>query len=357
MDANKDTSWLSAVLAPTATMSDAVQVINNASLRFALVVDEHRKILGTVTDGDIRRGLIQQLGMNTPVSEVMNRSPITVNADMRREEMVRLMQEKDILQLPIVDSDRVVVGVEFLQKLSVSQKVENSVVLMAGGFGKRLQPLTETVPKPMLKVGRKPILESIVEQLSESGFNKIYISVFYKASIVQSYFGNGEKWGVDIEYLVEDEPLGTAGALSLLPEDIGPFPILVMNADILTKVEFSHLLAFHKEQECDLTVCVREYDYQVPYGVVEVSENRITSLIEKPIQSVFVNAGIYVIDPRLVRDHSWNGTSDMTDLINKQIQHSRPINVFPIHEYWIDIGLMEEYKRANSEAQKTSDDS
>jgi len=357
MDANKDTSWLSAVLAPTATMSDAVQVINNASLRFALVVDEHRKILGTVTDGDIRRGLIQQLGMNTPVSEVMNRSPITVNSDMRREEMVRLMQEKDILQLPIVDSDRVVVGVEFLQKLSVSQKVENSVVLMAGGFGKRLQPLTETVPKPMLKVGRKPILESIVEQLSESGFNKIYISVFYKAGMVQSYFGNGQKWGVDIEYLVEDEPLGTAGALSLLPEDIDPFPILVMNADILTKVEFWHLLAFHKEQECDLTVCVREYDYQVPYGVVEVSGNRITSLIEKPIQSVFVNAGIYVIDPRLVRDHTWNGTWDMTDLINKQIQDSRPINVFPIHEYWIDIGLMEEYKRANSEAQNISDDS
>jgi len=181
--------------------------------------------------------------------------------------------------------------------------------------------------------------------------------VFYKAGMVQSYFGNGQKWGVDIEYLVEDEPLGTAGALSLLPEDIDPFPILVMNADILTKVEFWHLLAFHKEQECDLTVCVREYDYQVPYGVVEVSGNRITSLIEKPIQSVFVNAGIYVIDPRLVRDHTWNGTWDMTDLINKQIQDSRPINVFPIHEYWIDIGLMEEYKRANSEAQNISDDS
>jgi len=347
------TDWPKAVLAAGATMADAVRVLNDASLRFVLVLDEQGKILGTVTDGDVRRGLIRQLGMNVPISEIMNPAPVAVNLKMKRDDMVKVMQDNDILQLPVIDDSGFVVGVEFLQQLSTSPVVENVAVLMAGGFGKRLQPLTSSIPKPMLKVGSKPILETIVEQLVESGFKKIFISVFYKASMVQQYFGDGNKWGVEINYLIEDRPLGTAGALSLLPDDIGSLPVLVMNGDILTKVDFLHLLAFHKEQDCDLTVCVREYDFQIPYGVVEVADSRIIGLTEKPVQSVFVNAGIYVVKQNLFRARNNEATRDMTDLIERQIEEQRPVNVFPIHEYWIDIGRMEEYKRANLDVEKS----
>ncbi len=348
--------WQKAVLPSSATISDAIQVLNNVSLRFVLVLDQKRKILGTVTDGDVRRGLIQQLGMETPIAEIMNKAPVTVNASVGQAEMIRLMREEDILQLPVVENDGTIARVEFLQQLSGAPELENIVVLMAGGFGKRLHPLTSTTPKPMLKVGSKPILETIVEQLVEAGFRKIFISLFYKADIVKDYFGNGAKWGIEIDYLVEESPLGTAGALSLVPGSARGLPLLVMNGDILTKVDFSQLLSFHAAQGCDLTVCAREYDVQVPYGVLDVSRNRVIGLTEKPTHSVFVNAGIYVLNPGLLPQFCRGQARDMTDLISEQLESQQPINVFPIYEYWIDIGRIEEYKRANSDLDNFADD-
>ena len=348
--------WTQTVLGPTATITDAVQVLNDASLRLVLVLDQQKKILGTVTDGDIRRGLIRQLGMSTPISAIMNRTPVTVNSHMGRTSMIQLMREKDIFQLPVVRSDGTVVGVEFLQSLTVQPTVQNVAVLMAGGFGKRLQPLTETTPKPMLKVGSKPILEIIVEQLADSGFRKIFISVFYKAGLVQEYFGRGEKWGVEIDYLVEESPLGTAGALSLLPGDIGTNPVLVMNGDILTRVDFSKLIQFHEEQQCRLTVGVREYDFQVPYGVISIKENRILQVTEKPIHTFFVNAGIYVMDHALIDRGNRHSRCDMTEVIEKQLSANQSVNAFPIHEYWIDIGMIEQYEQANWDVRHEEND-
>jgi|ETNmetMinimDraft_26_1059896.scaffolds.fasta_scaffold07453_4 dTDP-glucose pyrophosphorylase len=348
--------WAKTVLDPTATIADAVQVLNDASLRLVLVLDQQKKILGTVTDGDVRRGLIQQLGMSAPVSAIMNRKPVTVNSRMGRNSMIQLMREKDILQLPVVKSDGTVVGVEFLQSLTVRPTVQNVAVLMAGGFGRRLQPLTETTPKPMLKVGSKPILEIIVDQLADSGFRKIYISVFYKAGLVQEYFGRGEKWGVEIDYLVEESPLGTAGALSLLPDDIGAYPVLVMNGDILTRVDFSKLIKFHEEQRCGLTVGVREYDFQVPYGVISVEENRILEIAEKPVHTFFVNAGIYVVDQGLIDRINRHSRRDMTEVIEKQLSSNQSVNAFPIHEYWMDIGMIEQYEQANWDIRNEAND-
>ena len=348
--------WAKTVLDPTATIADAVQVLNDASLRLVLVLDQQKKILGTVTDGDVRRGLIQQLGMSAPVSAIMNRKPVTVNSRMGRNSMIQLMREKDILQLPVVKSDGTVVGVEFLQSLTVRPTVQNVAVLMAGGFGRRLQPLTKTTPKPMLKVGSKPILEIIVDQLADSGFRKIYISVFYKAGLVQEYFGRGEKWGVEIDYLVEESPLGTAGALSLLPDDIGAYPVLVMNGDILTRVDFSKLIKFHEEQRCGLTVGVREYDFQVPYGVISVEENRILEIAEKPVHTFFVNAGIYVVDQGLIDRINRHSRRDMTEVIEKQLSSNQSVNAFPIHEYWMDIGMIEQYEQANWDIRNEAND-
>ena len=349
-------SWKKTLLQPTARISEAVSVLNDVSLRVVLVVDDQLRLLGTITDGDVRRGLMRHLGMDEPVESIMNKSPITASEVRNRDAVLALMRKRDILQIPILDAQGCVTNVEFLQDLISPNDLANPVVLMAGGFGRRLRPLTTNIPKPMLKVGNKPILESIIVQLVESGLRQLFISVFFKADVVQDYFGDGAAWNADIQYLVEDEPLGTGGALSLLPKDLTDLPILLINGDILTKVDFSRLLEFHSEQNCELTVCVREYDFQVPYGVVEISENRVLSLVEKPVQSCFVNAGIYVINQSLILGKNRSEGFDMPDLINDQILQSKAVNVFPIHEYWTDIGLKEHYEQAKMDVNKLSRD-
>jgi NDP-sugar pyrophosphorylase family protein len=219
---------------------------------------------------------------------------------------------------------------------------------MAGGLVNRLRPLTDECPKPMLKVGNKPLLETIVENFIEYGFHRFYISVNYMADVVESYFGDGSRWGVDIEYLHEEHRLGTAGALSLLPETPTE-AILVMNGDLLTKVNFKQLLDFHYGHQAQATMCVREYDFQVPYGVVKIDGQRITSIDEKPIQRFFVNAGIYVLEPEALDLISSNIFFDMTTLFEKLIELKKEPAVFPIREYWLDIGHLADYNRANGE--------
>ena len=220
---------------------------------------------------------------------------------------------------------------------------------MAGGFGKRQHPLTESIPKPLLKVGTKPILETILKQFIECGFHLFYISTHYKAEMIRHHFGNGDKWGVTIHYIYEDTPLGTAGALGLLPKDLPDLPMLMMNSDVLTAVNYGHLLKFHQEQSGVASVCVREYDFQVPFGVIEREGYRIKNIIEKPIHKFYVNAGIYVLDPVLVKKVDGKGYLDMPTLLEKSIESGDQVNMFPVHEYWLDIGRMKEYEQAQTE--------
>lgn len=339
--------WTKTLIKPEASLSEAIQVINLGALRIAIVVDGERRLLGTITDGDVRRALILQNGMDTPVAEIMSRKPITASIYNDRKSILLMMKASDVLQVPIVDENRCVVGLETLQQLLEPCRLDNLVFLMAGGFGKRLRPLTDDIPKPLLKVGHKPILETILKQIIESGFYNFSISTHYKAEQVKDYFGDGSKWGVNISYVHESEPLGTAGALGLLPRDALQQPLLMMNGDLLTKIDFQQLLQFHNEQNCAATMCVREYDFQVPYGVVEQNNNIIKGIIEKPIHKFFVNAGIYILDPDVVASVQPNQSIDMPTLLENQIEGGKKIAAFPIHEYWIDIGRMEEYERAN----------
>jgi NDP-sugar pyrophosphorylase family protein len=283
----------------------------------------------------------------------MNKQPVTASTGASREVVLGVMRRHDILQVPIIDSEERVVKVEFLQDFTHQDVLENPVLVMAGGMGTRLQPLTKDVPKPMLKVGSKPILETIVVQLVDAGFQNLFISVCYMGEVIRRHFGNGQTWGINIEYLEEDKPLGTGGALKLLPANISKAPLLVMNGDILTKVNFRRLLEYHSEQKADLTICVRSYDFQVPYGVVEIDKNRVKSLQEKPIQSFFVNAGIYVVDNEINLRIKSNTAIDMPDIINQHIDAGRNISAFPIHEYWLDIGVMEQYKKAQRDIRKS----
>jgi dTDP-glucose pyrophosphorylase len=330
-------------------MAHAIDMLDKEALRIVLVVNTSGKLLGTITDGDIRRALINQLGMNTELRNVMFCDPTVASVKDDKATILKLMKKRDLLQIPILDANGIVVGLENLHRLLENRKYNNPVFLMAGGFGKRLKPLTNDVPKPLLKVGTKPILEIILEQFIKSGFYNFYISTHYKAEMVRTYFDDGRKWGVEIQYIHEEEPLGTAGSLGLLPNDVPELPLIMMNGDLLTNFNFERLLQFHSEQKGIATVCVREYDLKIPYGVVESEDIRIKRITEKPVHKFFVNAGIYVLEPDLVHSVQGNEYIDMPNLIENEIKQGCTVNMFPIHEYWLDIGQMDEYEKAQGD--------
>lgn len=340
--------WENLLISPATSIAEAIRVIDAGSARITLVVDGERRLLGTVTDGDVRRGLIRQIGLDEPVSRIMNPHPKTLRRGTEREKALALFRDNDLLQVPVVDDAGRLLGMESYRDLLAVPVRDNWVFLMAGGFGKRLRPLTDDCPKPMLRLGGKPILESIIERFVAAGFRKFYVSVHYLAEQIKDYFGDGSAFGVAIRYVEEDEPLGTGGALGLLP-DIGNRPIVMMNGDLLTHLDFGNLLAHHEAQGGDMTVCVREYDYQVPFGVVQLRDDEVADIVEKPVHSFFVNAGIYVLSPQAVESVQRGQPVDMPDLIRNRISLGKRVSIFPIHEYWLDIGRMDDFERAQTE--------
>lgn len=342
-------NWKQIRLTTDAVLSEAIETLNRGAMRIVLIVDKKNQLIGTITDGDIRRALLSNGNMNTPIVEVMNKAPLVASIHQDRKHVLNIMRSRDILQIPLVNDDNVLVGLETFQNLTKKPLYDNSVFLMAGGFGKRLRPLTEDIPKPLLKVGAKPILEIILEQFIDSGFHNFFISTHYKAKMLRDYFGAGEKWNISIRYVYEQDPLGTAGALGLLPDDAPQLPVIVMNGDLLTKVNFEHLLQFHKESNGVATMCVREYDFQIPYGVIQTDGHRIASIVEKPIHKFFVNAGIYVLNLDLVRSVDGKSYLDMPNLLRHYIDNGDDVTMFPIHEYWLDIGRRDEYERAQGD--------
>ena len=331
----------------TDSLEAAIKVLHHGGLRVALVVDKNNKLLGTITDGDIRRALLNHIEMDCLVEEIMNNNPTTALSSDSVETVMLKMKTRDLLHIPIVDEKGLLVGLETLQHLTYDKKYDNPVLLMAGGFGTRLHPLTEDIPKPLLNVGNRPILETILSRFIKAGFHNFIISTHYKAEKFQAYFGDGSAWGVKIEYVNEEKPLGTAGSIGLLPKNLPKLPILMMNGDVLTKVNFEHLLAFHQEQKGIATMCIREYDVQIPFGVVNVEEQQAKSIVEKPIEKYFVNAGIYVLEPELVNKVNPNTPIDMPNLLEKQIKKGKSVTIFPIHEYWLDVGHLKEYESAH----------
>ena len=347
-------NWKNTILKMTDTMEVAVKILNQESLRIVMVVDDEERLIGSITDGDIRRGLIRQLPMNTALAEIMHKNPIVSLAGDDKSNILRKMKELDLLQIPIVDSDGRVTGLETFQNLLEKKKFNNPVFLMAGGFGKRLAPLTNNTPKPLLKVGDKPILENVINQFIDAGFYNFYISTHYRAEMVQEYFGDGSNLNVSIRYIYENEPLGTAGSLGLLPDNLPKLPILMMNGDLLTKVDFKELLRFHLQEGEDVTMCVREYDFQIPYGVVETDGKHVTSIEEKPVHRFFVNAGIYVLNPSMLDMVDGKSYLDMPKLLEQKMRESGKISMFPVHEYWLDIGQIKQFDQAQRDVSQLS---
>ncbi|MFA1737450.1 nucleotidyltransferase family protein [Lysinibacillus fusiformis] len=341
-------SWRKIVVSPNTTLLETMKIIDDTSLQFAIVVDDSQTLLGTVTDGDIRRGILRGEGLDVNIESVMNVSPITAGLDNTYSECLNILKKHKLNQLPIIDNDNRIVDIIFAGQQQQETNKNNLVVLMAGGLGSRLRPLTEKIPKPMLNVGNKPILETIIEGFKQYGFTRFILSVNYKKEVIQDYFQDGSDLGVTISYIEEDKRMGTAGALSLLQENLNS-PILVMNGDLLTQVNFEQLLQFHEETDATATMCVREYEYQIPYGVIETKGQQLISIKEKPIHRSFVNAGIYVLSPSVFEYIPQGKFYDMPDLFNQLIDEQKNVSVFPVREYWLDIGRMADFERADEE--------
>ncbi len=341
-------NWKKTAVSPDTTIKDVLSIIDKASLQIALVIDESECLLGTVTDGDVRRGILKGVGLDATVETIYKRNPIVAHANDDFQTVREFMKREYIRQLPILDKEGRVVRLEILKEFFRKPKHSNPVIIMAGGLGTRLKPLTETCPKPLLKVGGKPILKIILENFIEYGFCNFFISVHYKAQMIQKHIGDGSDLGVNITYLREDKRLGTAGSLSLLPKNLKE-PFLIINGDLLTKVNFQYLLEFHQEHQACATMCVREYQFQVPYGVVSVDGDRLTAIDEKPVHTFFINAGIYALDPGMLDIIPKNIYYDMTDLFDSFLKKGFSTSVFPIREYWLDIGRMQDFKQANED--------
>lgn len=329
----------------TSSILEAVKFITDNGTQFAIVTNSDSTLKGVITDGDIRKGLLQGIDLNSAVINIMNPKPKYLYHKYSHTELIQLISRFKIKQLPIVDSEMRVVDVYINNETFISFERENPVVIMAGGLGSRLGELTSTTPKPLLKVGSKPILEIILENFIEYGFCNFYLTVNHMSDQIERYFGDGSRMRIKINYIRETVKLGTAGGLSL-----GDFrrdlPLIIMNGDLLTKVNFGQLLDFHDTSGANATMCVRKYDFQVPYGVIETDGDTITRIVEKPIHDFFVNAGIYVLKPdflHLIRKNEYMDMPTLFELIRAQ---KGTLKVFPIHEYWLDIGRVEDFEKA-----------
>lgn len=318
-------------------------------LRMLIVNDEFGCFLGILTDQDVRRGILQGLTIKDQISSIYNPSPITAHINSSAEELIELSAKHNIHEIPLLDDEGKVVKIQSILKLISKPRYPNKVVIMAGGLGTRLKPLTDTIPKPMLKVGHKPILQIILERFKMQGFSNIILCVNYKSHIIEEYFGNGKKFGLHISYIKEEKRMGTAGALGLI-ENIGNNPFFVMNGDILTDIDFAKMLFSHSQNNSNATMGIREYEYQIPYGVVQTNKDQIIKIEEKPIQKFHVSAGIYILNPSILPLIPKEEFFDMPSLFDILLQNkSYKASTFLIEDYWIDIGRHEEYDRAIQE--------
>jgi len=329
------------------TLRHAIEVIDATSIQIALVVGDDKSLIGTVTDGDIRRGLLRGVSLDDTVNKVMNAHPVTAQAGTPRKELIDLMASRSVKQVPLLDSQGRVTSLERIDHLQKGPTVkDNPVVILAGGQGTRLRPLTENTPKPLLTVGSQPMLELILLQLMAHGFHRFFISVNYLGSQIEEYLGDGKRFGVSIEYLREPKPLGTAGPLALAPNP-SELPCIVVNGDLLTRVNFDRMLEFHIEGAAHLTVGVKEHLVQLPFGVVITQNERVIEFLEKPEDTHIINAGVYVVNPDIVDLVPKDSFYNMNELIDKALGlPDKPINAFLIHEYWMDIGTAPDYQQA-----------
>lgn len=329
------------------TIKQALTSLSKGAMKIVLVVDKNDKLLGTITDGDIRRGFLKGLNINSPIKSIVNKKPLTAKKTDTKEKLLKIALSKNIFQIPLVDDNHIVKGIHILGQLIKKKKKSNKVFIMAGGEGVRLRPLTKNIPKPMLKIGNKPILQNIIEKFKDSGYENFVLCVNYKSKVIKDYFGDGSIFGVKIKYIEEKIKMGTAGALSIIKQKPKE-PFFVINGDLLTNLDFEKMLDFHIQNNADATMCIAEYNFQSSYGEVSIENEIIKSINEKPVHRFYVNAGIYILNPKCVKLIP-KKFYDITSLFTKMIKNKFKTISFPLGEYWLDVGRINDFKKANDD--------
>ena len=340
-------NWQQAILPETATFNEVIQNLESVGLKIVLIVKNDGTLVGTITDGDVRRGLINGLNMSSPITPIVHRNAVVTYKFCPREEILRLMNVNKIQQIPEVDSLNRVIGLHLWDELNLVPQRENTMIIMAGGKGTRLRPQTEACPKPMLVVGGKPILLHILERAKAQGFKNFLFSIYYLGEIIEDFFGDGTKFGVSINYLREEFPMGTAGALSL----INPIPtstILVTNGDVLTGINYGELLDFHSAQNATATMAIRSHEQRSSFGVVQTNGFEIIGYEEKPVYTSYVNAGIYALEPEAISKITKKEAVDMPNVFQVLKENKKKILAYPVHELWMDIGNPKDFDSAAS---------
>lgn len=341
-------NWEKILIAPHNSIRDALLKIDAVGAQMVLVTDEERKLLGTLSDGDIRRGLLKGLLLSDAVEKCMFRNPYTAKFGDCPDSILANMRRKRLHQMPIVDATNKIVGLEVLDDYLLPAARENWIVLMVGGMGTRLGELTKTTPKPMLNVGDKPLLETIVCNFLDQGFRNFYFSVNYMAEVIEQHFGDGERFGAQIRYLKESKRLGTAGSLSLLPE-LPVEPLIVANGDLLANIDYAHMLDGHIDTDVVGTMGVSEYEFQIPYGVVREVNGIIHKIEEKPVHKSLISAGVYVLSPSALGFVPNDTFFDMPSLFEALIAQNLKTCTYKVHGYWLDIGRIPDYQKANAD--------
>lgn len=341
--------WIKAILPTDSSIRQAVQVLNESSLRIVLVTDDLGVLIGTISDGDIRRGLLKGLELDSSIDAVIHKNALVVPPELTREVVLQFMIANKLQQIPIVNEKMQVVGLHLWDEISIPNVRSNVMVIMAGGKGTRLHPQTENCPKPMLPINGKPILEHIIDRARVEGFSHFILAINYLGHMIEEYFGDGESFDVKIEYLREDSPLGTAGALSLL-ETVPNSPFIVTNGDVLTDIHYGELLDFHVQYNSTATMAVRIHEWQNPFGVVQTQGIEITGYEEKPISRTYINAGVYAMDPAALSFLTKSAPCDMPDLFKLIQDKGNRTVAYPVHERWLDVGRPDDLLTAGLES-------
>lgn len=342
-------NWRDTVVRPEEDIRATLRALEKGGQKIALVCDASDKLFAVVSDGDIRRGLLSELHMDDSISAVANRNPVVARTGATRREIKEIMVREEVDILPILNEENRVTDLVTLASLSERPEIENPVFIMAGGFGTRLSPLTDNCPKPMLPVAGKPILRHTIERMKLQGFRNFYISTHYLPDQIMDYFGDGSELGVRVTYVHEESPLGTGGAVGLLPSDISEKPLILLNGDILTDLDFVDLLESHESNKVDATMCLREQETSLAYGVVDVVDGTVVGMIEKPTYRHLINTGIYVLSHSCIKSIEKAERIDMPSLLQQRMKKGLIVNAYSFYGRWIDIGQMNDYLRAQDE--------
>lgn len=342
--------WTKIVIDERASIRDVLKVIDSGSARIALVVDGNYKLVGTVTDGDIRRGLLRSLEMHDPVSVISNKKPFSISSSLSKEDKINILKENHILAVPVVDHSQKLVGLLTLSDLMRPSPKKNPVCIMAGGFGLRLGALTNHCPKPMLPVGGIPLLERLILQFSEDGFSEFYLTTHFMPDVIRNYFRDGSQWGVKIKYIHEPCPLGTGGAIGLIAKYLGDEPIIVINGDVLTNISFENLIRHHEKNGNAVTISTKEKEFEISYGVVKENNGNVFELEEKPTYRYKINMGIYVLNKSVVESAIGSKRIDMPSIVERNMALGAKVGCYEDESYWLDIGQPADYEKAQKDA-------